>query len=344
MRKQFFPAIIANSSKKCIPVHLPIPSTLQKNEVLVQVHAAGVNRPDIMQRKGMYPPPPGAVDTLGLEVSGEVVDVGQGSNQQIGNRVCALVTGGGYAEYCVVDQDMCIQVPNNMSHETMSCFPETAYTVWQNLFSSLEEAGSVRLSSGESLLVHGGTSGIGTMAIQLAKARGCTVIATAGTKEKVNECINTFGADYAYNYHSNWFEDMKKDIKEVDVVLDMVGGHYMQHNINILGTRGRLRIIGFMNSPITKHVNMMRVLLKQINISGSVLRSRPIELKRLLTSEIIQEVLPLVERGLVVPHLHHIFDASTFLEDGDQMASIANEAHDMMEDSKHIGKISMKYR
>ena len=253
---------------------------------------------------------------------------------------------------------------------------------WQNLFSQVPEAQSVRLVAGETLLVHGGTSGIGTMAIQLAKARGCTVIATCGSDAKVQACVEKFGADAAFNYTSgDWSKQVQEFTQQrggggVDVVLDMVGGDYMQKNINVLGTRGRLRVIGkrffffcllcmsncmachtycdvlhffpmymfsgFMKGPVTKEVNMMRVLLKQIQISGSVLRSRPIELKRLLTAEIVEYVLPLVERGVVVPHLHHVFDATS--GSAASMEEVANDAHHMMEECNHVGKIALKFR
>ena len=353
--QQMMHGILANAQKKCHATTLPVPS-LTTNEVLVHVHAAGVNRPDIMQRAGLYPPPPGASPVLGLELAGIVCDLGSSPNAQglqVGDNVCALVTGGGYAEYCAVDADMCLPIPNQTTFATMSCFPETTYTVWQNLFSDLPDANSVRLRPDEILLVHGATSGIGSTALQLAKARGCTVIATAGSDDKVRACVDIFGADAAFNYNTvDWVDEVKaftqKDARGdgVDVVLDMVGGEYLQRNLNVLGTRGRLRIIGFMQSPITQEINMMRVLLKQIQVSGSVLRSRPIALKRELTREIATHVMPLVEQGVVLPHLHQVFDASASGEGEKKvrMEQAAAEAHGLMETNQHVGKIAMQYR
>lgn len=344
-------AVVA-SSKRCVVESRPIPVPVS-GELLLKVHAAGLNRPDVMQRSGTYPPPPGASDILGLEVCGEIISIGgdvvvnNSSKHELGDRVCALVTGGAYAEYCLVDAEVCLKVPSHVESLQAACLPETTYTVWQNLFSCLPDAGSVNLAAGETLLVHGGTSGIGSIATQLAKARGCKVIATAGTEDKVRQCVEVFGADVAFNYNStsnqsHWSQQVKDFILSdtnggdgVDVVLDMVGGEYLQHNVNVLGTKGRLRVVGFMGgTPISTKVNMLRVLLKQISISGSVLRSRPIELKRGLTKEIEKHVLPLVQAGVVAPHLYRAFDLST--------EGSVNNAMDLMETSTHVGKIVFK--
>ena len=296
-------------------------------EVLIRVAAAGVNRPDVMQRKGLYPPPPGATDVPGLEVSGTVVSVGENVTEPaIGSEVCALLTCGGYAEYCLAAAPVCLPVPENMSLEDAAGLPETFFTVWTNVF----ERG--HLKYGESLLVHGGSSGIGTTAIQLGKAFGATVYITAGTPEKCEFCKN-LGADAAINYREQDFSTEIKRLTEdkgVDIILDMVGGPYFPKNIKLLAAEGRLLQIALMQGS-NAEVDFLALLLKRVTLTGSTLRPRSVEEKTKIAQALFKNVWHLLESRTVRPIIHQTFPLAD-----------AAEAHRLMESSTHIGKILLK--
>ena len=302
---------------------MPIPEP-GPGEVLICVAAAGVNRPDVMQRKGLYPPPPGATDVPGLEVSGTVVSTGENVTVPVvGDQVCALVVSGGYAEYCLASASLCLPIPGEISVEDAAGIPETFFTVWTNVF----ERGI--LKSGESILVHGGSSGIGTTAIQLGKAFGATVYTTAGTAEKCEFC-ERLGADAAFNYREQDFsEEIKKltDGKGVDVILDMVGGPYFPKNIGLLAVEGRLVQIALMQGSKAE-VDFLALLLKRVTLTGSTLRPRSIEQKTEIAQALRVNVWPLLESGAVSPIIHQTFPLEQ-----------AAEAHRLMESSTHIGKI-----
>lgn len=293
-------------------------------DVLIKVAAAGVNRPDVMQRKGMYPPPPGAPDTPGLEIAGEVVVAGaKAAGLGVGDRVCALVTGGGYAEYCVAPAALCLPWPDGMDAVQAAALPETFFTVWTNVF----DRG--RLRGGERFLVHGGSSGIGTTAIQLAKAFGATVYATAGTSEKCAACEN-LGADAAINYRDEDFVeriDTLTDGRGVDLILDMVAGDYLPRNLKCLATEGRLVQIALQNGPKVE-MNLLPVMLKRLTITGSTLRPRSVGEKAQIARSLREKVWPLLSAGKVKPVIHETFPLAR-----------ASEAHALMESSRHIGKI-----
>ena len=296
-------------------------------EVLIRVAAAGINRPDVMQRKGLYPPPPGATDVPGLEVSGTVVSVGEKVIEpSIGAEVCALVSCGGYAEYCLAAAPVCLPVPAKISLDDAAGLPETFFTVWTNVF----ERG--HLKSEDSLLVHGGTSGIGTTAIQLGKSFGATVYTTAGTSEKCEFCIS-LGADAAINYHEqDFFAEIKQltQHKGVDIILDMVGGSYLPKNIKLLAADGRLLQIGLMQGTKAE-VDFLALLLKRVTLTGSTLRSRSVEEKTKIAKALLKKVWPLLESGSVRPIIHQTFPLAD-----------AAEAHRLMESNAHIGKILLK--
>ena len=297
------------------------------DEVLIRVEAAGVNRPDIMQRKGLYPPPPGATDVPGLEVSGIVVKTGKNvAEPKVGSQVCALVSCGGYAEYCLASASICLPVPEKISLEHAAGIPETFFTVWTNVF----ERG--QLKSGETLLVHGGSSGIGTTSIQLGKAFGATVYTTAGTQEKCEYCKN-LGADVAINYNENDFEAEIKTLTEnrgVDVILDMVGGPYFPKNIKILAAEGRLLQIALMQG-YKAEVDFRPLLMKRVTLTGSTLRPRSIKEKAEIARALRKEVWPLLDSGTIRPIIHQTFPLEK-----------AADAHRLMESSSHIGKILLK--
>ena len=302
---------------------MPVPEP-GPGEVLICVAAAGVNRPDVMQRKGLYPPPPGATDVPGLEVSGTVVSTGENVTEPVvGDQVCALVVSGGYAEYCLAAASLCLPIPGEILLEDAAGIPETFFTVWTNVF----ERGI--LKSGESILVHGGSSGIGTTAIQLGKAFGATVYTTAGTAEKCEFC-ERLGADAAFNYREQDFsEEIKKltDGKGVDVILDMVGGPYFPKNIGLLAVEGRLVQIALMKGSKAE-VDFLALLLKRVTLTGSTLRPRSIEQKTEIAQALRGNVWPLLESGAVRPIIHQTFPLEQ-----------AAEAHRLMESSTHIGKI-----
>ncbi|MBY0563673.1 MAG: NAD(P)H-quinone oxidoreductase [Hyphomonadaceae bacterium] len=290
-------------------------------ELLIRVAAAGINRPDVMQRSGLYPPPPGAPTTLGLEVAGEVVETGAGVTRwHVGDKVTALLAGGGYAEYAVAHEGSALPIPYSASLIEAAALPETVFTVWANVF----EAGA--LKRGETLLVHGGASGIGTTAIQMAKAHGARVIATAGSDEKCALC-RKLGADAAINYRTADFESAVRDLGGADVVLDMVGGPYLQKNLNVLNDLGRCVMIAFLQGPHSE-VNLMRLMLKRLTLTGSTLRSRAIEEKARIAREVERVVWPWIASGQVKPVIDSTFPLAE-----------AEAAHARLQSGEHAGKI-----
>ncbi|MCA0900588.1 NAD(P)H-quinone oxidoreductase [Microbulbifer agarilyticus] len=295
-----------------------------EGEVLIRVAAAGVNRPDIVQRAGFYPPPPGASPVLGLEVAGEVIAIGAGVQRwKVGDRVCALTNGGGYAEYAVAPEGQCLPVPSGLSDIEAAALPETFFTVWSNLIHR------AKLREGEVLLVHGGSSGIGTTAIQIAVNLGVRVIATAGSAEKCAAC-EQLGAELAINYREQDFVEAVKaatDGKGADVILDMVGGDYVERNIQCAARDGRIVNIAFLQGAKVE-VNMLPVMLKRLTLTGSTLRPQSPEVKAAIASDLREQVWPLVEAGKIRPLI-----AASF-----PLADVA-EAHRLMESSSHIGKI-----
>ena len=293
-------------------------------ELLIEVAAAGVNRPDVLQRRGGYPPPPGASDIPGLEVAGTVAALGPGAHGwRLGDRVCALVTGGGYAEYCTAPTAQCLPVPEGFDMVQAAALPETFFTVWTNVF----QRG--RLQAGERFLVHGGSSGIGTTAIQIAAARGARVFATAGSADKCAAC-EKLGAERAINYRDEDFVAVVKDLtggEGVDVILDMVGGDYIQRNIKALRTEGRIVFIAFLGGSKAE-IDFLPLMLKRATITGSTLRPRSVEQKSVIADELRAEVWPLLDAGRIAP----VIDSSYPLAD-------AADAHRRIDDGDHIGKI-----
>lgn len=306
-----------------VPEQRPVPQP-GPGEVLIRVAAAGVNRPDVMQRKGLYPPPPGAPDIPGLELAGEVVRLGDGVTRwKAGDRVTALVAGGGYAAYCVAHESNALAFPTGLSAVEAAAIPETFFTVWTNLF---ERGG---LQRGEAALIHGGTSGIGTTAIQLAKAFGARVIATAGSDEKCEAC-RKFGADVAVNYKTEDFVAATKQAtggKGANVILDMVGGDYIERNYEAAAVDGRIVQIAFQGSAKAT-VDFRRLMLKRLTHTGSTLRSRPVQEKAALAKAIESHVWPLIAAGKVKPIIFRTFPLEQ-----------AAAAHALMESSTHVGKI-----
>ena len=308
------------------PEQLPLPRP-GPGEVLIRVAYAGVNRPDVIQRQGFYPPPPGASPIPGLEIAGEIVAAGEGVGKEwLGQKVCALVSGGGYAEYCLATFDHCLPVPEGVSLAEAAALPETLFTVWHNVF---ERAYACE---GETLLVHGGTSGIGTMAIMLGKAFGLTVIATAGSEQKC-AAIRDLGADLAIDYKTQDFVEEVKTFtggKGVDVVLDMVSGDYVPRNLQCLAEDGRhvtIAVLGGLKATI----DMALVMRKRLTLTGSTLRARSNEFKALLADEIARTAWPLVADGTIRPVMDRTFP----------LAEVA-EAHRRMEQGDHIGKIVLQ--
>jgi NADPH2:quinone reductase len=299
---------------------LPTPGA---DEILVRVAAAGVNRPDIMQRQGLYPPPKGAPDIPGLEIAGDVVAIGSGVKRwKVGDKVMALVVGGGYAHYCLAHESHALPVPAGFSLVDAAAIPETVFTVWHNVF---ERGG---LKSGETLLVHGGSSGIGTTAIQLAKAFGARVIVTAGSPEKCEAC-RKLGADVAINYKREDFVAVTKDAtggKGAEVILDMVGGDYIERNYEAAAPEGRIVQIAFQGSPKAT-VDFRRIMLKRLHHTGSTLRSRSVADKGAIARAVEAKVLPLMSTGRVRPVIDSTFALTK-----------AADAHARMETSAHIGK------
>ncbi len=305
------------------PSQKPLP-TLQDGEVLIKVAASGVNRPDVMQRQGNYPPPKGAPDIPGLEIAGTIVDIaGDIKGWALGDEVCALVAGGGYAKYCAAPAPQCLPVPKGIQLIDAAALPETMFTVWDNVFT---RGG---LSVGETILIHGGSSGIGTTAIQLAVAIGATVYVTAGSDEKCRAC-EELGASKAINYRETDFVDAVQELtdkKGVNVVLDMVGGDYVARNLRVLAKAGRLVQIAVQQgtkAEIPVHV----IMLKQITFTGSTLRPRSVAEKALITEQLRDKAWPLIETGKVKPLIFERFPLAE-----------AAKAHALMDSSAHIGKI-----
>ena len=309
-----------------VPEKRPVP-TPGDGEILVKVAAAGVNRPDVMQRMGLYPPPPGAPDIPGLEIAGEVVALGANVKRwKLGDRVMALVVGGGYAEYCLAHESHALPV-GNLSMIEAAAIPETFFTVWHNTF---ERGG---LKRGETLLIHGGSSGIGTAAIQLAKAFGARVITTAGSPEKCDAC-RKLGADVAVNYKTEDFVSATKTAtgdKGAEVIVDMVGGDYIARNYEAAAVEGRIVQIAFQGSPKAT-VDFRRVMLKRLHHTGSTLRSRSIPDKGAIARAVETNVLPLIAAGKVKPVIYKTFPLDA-----------ASAAHALMETSAHIGKIVLTF-
>ena len=305
------------------PADRPKPAP-KENEILVKVAAAGVNRPDVLQRSGNYPVPPGASDLPGLEIAGEVVQTGKNvSLWKSGERVCALVAGGGYAEYCVVPEVQALPIPKGLTPVQAASLPETFFTVWSNVYDR------ARLTPGESLLVQGGTSGIGVTAIQMAAAMGNRVFATAGSDEKCAACVR-LGAAAAFNYKT---QDFEKEIlgvtggKGVNVILDMVGGDYVPRELKCLADDGRLVFIAYLRGPKAE-LNIDAVMRRRLTISGSTLRPRPVEFKDAIARSLRDKIWPLIESGRIKPEIYKTFPLEQ-----------AAEAHRLMESSQHIGKI-----
>ena len=309
-----------------VPEKRPVP-TPGDGEILVKVAAAGVNRPDVMQRMGLYPPPPGAPDIPGLEIAGEVIALGANVKRwKLGDRVMALVVGGGYAEYCLAHESHALPV-GNLSMIEAAAIPETFFTVWHNTF---ERGG---LKRGETLLIHGGSSGIGTAAIQLAKAFGARVITTAGSPEKCDAC-RKLGADVAVNYKTEDFVSATKTAtgdKGAEVIVDMVGGDYIARNYEAAAVEGRIVQIAFQGSPKAT-VDFRRIMLKRLHHTGSTLRSRSIPDKGAIARAVETNVLPLIAAGKVKPVIYKTFPLDA-----------ASAAHALMETSAHIGKIVLTF-
>ncbi|GMG88521.1 NAD(P)H-quinone oxidoreductase [Biformimicrobium ophioploci] len=295
-----------------------------RGEVLIRVAAAGVNRPDIVQRQGFYPPPPGASRIMGLEVAGKIEALGEGvTGWQVGDQVCALTNGGGYAEYAAAPAAQCLPVPAGLGLVEAAALPETLFTVWSNVF---DRAG---LLSGETLLVHGGSSGIGTAAIQLASAMGARVYATAGSAEKCAAC-ESLGASRAINYREEDFVEVileETGLAGVDVILDMVGGDYVERSINVAAQDGRIVNIAFLQGAKVE-LNLMPLMLKRLTLTGSTLRARSPEVKAEIARALRTNVWPLIEAGQLRPQVYCSFP----------LEEVA-EAHRLMETSQHIGKI-----
>ncbi|MGQ8633493.1 NAD(P)H-quinone oxidoreductase [Agrobacterium sp. DKPNP3] len=304
---------------------LPRPA---KGEVLLKVEAAGVNRPDVAQRQGTYPPPKDASPILGLEVAGEVVALGEGVTEfKLGDKVCALANGGGYAQYCAVPAGQALPFPKGYDAVKAAALPETFFTVWANLF---QMAG---LTEGETVLIHGGTSGIGTTAIQLAKAFGAEVYTTAGSAEKCEACVK-LGAKRAINYRDEDFADVVKSEtggKGVDVVLDMIGASYFEKNLAALAKDGCLSIIAFLGGAVAEKVDLRPIMVKRLTVTGSTMRPRTTDEKRAIRDELVEQVWPLIESGQVAPVINRIFTLDEVVD-----------AHRLMESSSHIGKIVMR--
>ena len=295
-------------------------------EVLIRVEAAGVNRPDCLQRAGAYAPPPGASDLPGLEVAGTIVAIGEGVTQwKAGDAVCALTPGGGYAQYCLAPAGHCLPVPRGLSVLEAASLPETFFTVWINVF---ERA---RLAPGETLLVQGGSSGIGVAAIQMAHAFGHRVFATAGTAAKCAEC-ERLGAERAIGYRTDDFVEVVKQLtdgKGVDVILDMVGGDYVPRELKALATDGRLSLIAFLGGAKTT-LDMSDILFRRLTITGSTLRPRSVEYKTQIANALREKVWPLIEAGRIRPVIYRTFPLAE-----------ASSAHALMESGAHIGKIML---
>jgi NADPH:quinone reductase len=310
------------------PAEGPRP-TLKAGEVLIEVHYAGVNRPDVLQRSGSYPPPPGASPILGLEVSGKIAECAPDVKQwNEGELVCALTPGGGYAEYCATPALHCLPIPQGLAVLEAASLPENWFTVWTNII----DRG--RLKNGETFLVHGGSSGIGLAAIQLAKAWGAKVYTTVGNREKADYCRN-MGADVVYNYkEQDWAAMLWQDVEKrgVDVILDMVGGEYIEKNIRSLAIDGRLVQIAFLQ-PSKTTIDFMPIMTRRLTFTGSTLRPRTVEQKAAIAQDLAKHVWPLFSAGKLKTYIYKVFPLDE-----------ATEAHALMESSTHIGKIMLEVR
>jgi len=312
------------------PAQRPMP-VAAAGEVCIRVRASGVNRPDVLQRSGQYPAPPGASDIPGLEVAGTIESGDDLAMQEAGfkrgDRVCALVAGGGYAQWCVAPVAQCLPVPRGLTDTEAASLPETYFTVWSNVF----DRG--RLAAGEALLVQGGSSGIGVVAVQLAKAMGATVLATAGSQEKC-DAVRALGADHAINYRSQDFEAevaRLTDGRGVDVILDMVAGPYVARELNCLAEDGRLVIIA-VQGGLQAQINAGVLMRKRLTVTGSTLRPRPIAFKQAIARSLLSNVWPLLEQGRIKPVIHRVFAAHE-----------AAAAHQLMESGQHVGKIMLDW-
>jgi putative PIG3 family NAD(P)H quinone oxidoreductase len=320
-------AVIADGNGGLSIVERPVPQP-GPGEVLIQVAAAGVNRPDVLQKRGAYPPPPGAPDILGLEVAGKVVDAGGGADQLIGQRVCALVVGGGYAEYCLAPAGVCLRVPEVLTLVEAAAMPETLFTVWVNLF----ERGFA--AEGDWVLVHGGTSGIGTMAIALGKLFGLKTIVTCGSDEKCARALE-LGADAAINYRTQDFVEEVHRVTGrdgVNIVIDMVGGDYVPRNIACLAEEGRHVSIAVLRGA-TAEVRMFDLMRRRLTLTGSLLRPRSVEFKAMVADEIAKTVWPYAEGGRLKPVIDSVFPLAE-----------VEKAHLRMETGAHVGKIVLEVR
>jgi NADPH2:quinone reductase len=301
----------------------PVPRP-KAGEVLIKVAAAGINRPDVLQRTGNYPVPPGASDIPGLEIAGSIAALGEGAGGwRVGDAVCALVQGGGYAEYCTAPAPQCLPLPKGLSPIEAASLPETFFTVWSNVF---DRAG---LKAGETLLVQGGSSGIGVTAIQMAKALGHQVFATAGSAEKCAACAR-LGADRAINYKTEDFAAIAKDAtggRGVDVILDMVAGDYVDRELKCLADDGRIVLIAFLGGSKAT-LNLNDLLRRRLTLTGSTLRPRPVEFKAAIANQLREKIWPLIEAGKIKPVIYKTFPLAE-----------AAKAHELMESGAHIGKI-----
>jgi NADPH2:quinone reductase len=308
------------------PATRPVPQP-GTNEVLIRVAAAGVNRPDVLQRKGGYPPPPGASDIPGLEVAGTIVALGPAATRwRVGDQVCALVTGGGYAEYAAAPSAQCLPIPKGLTAVEAAGLPETFFTVWINVFDR------AKLKAGEVLLVQGGSSGIGVTAIQMARAMGNRVVVTAGSDEKCRAC-EKLGAERAINYRTEDFVDVVKTLtggRGADVILDMVAGDYVPRELNCLADDGRLVLIAFLGGTKTM-LDMNDILRRRLTLTGSTLRPRPVEVKAAVARALEEKIWPLIEKGAIRSVVYKRFPLEK-----------ASEAHALMESSTHVGKIILE--
>ena len=322
MRQVIFDGAGGPEVVKLVEAEVPAPGA---GKVLVEVAAFGINRPDCIQRTGAYPPPPGETQVPGLEIAGRIVALGPNvTGVSVGDEVCALVGSGGYAEYALADAALCLPRPKALSMLEAAGVPETYFTVYDNVFTR------GRLTKGETLLVHGGSSGIGSTAIQLAKHFGATVIATAGSAEKCDFC-RKIGADYAIDYRTQDFVAEVLKITEkrgVDVILDMVGGPYIPKNVSILALEGRLVQIAFLQGPMVEKLNFTPVMVKRLTLTGSTLRPRTLAQKATVAAALREKVWPLLDTGAVKPLVHATFPMEQ-----------TRQAHELMESSAHLGKI-----
>jgi len=325
MRYVDLPTFGAPEAMKIASGPLPVPG---EGQILVKTLAIGVNRPDVAQRQGTYPAPKGASPILGLELAGEVAAIGPGvSGYTVGDKVCGLANGGAYAEYCLLPAGQTLPFPKGYDAVKAAALPETFFTVWANLF---QMAG---LTEGESVLIHGGSSGIGTTAIQLAKAFGATVYATAGSADKCDACVK-LGATRAINYKTEDFAEVIKAEtagEGVDIVLDMIGAAYFEKNIASLAKDGCLSIIAFLGGAVAEKVNLTPIMVKRLTVTGSTMRPRTAEEKRAIRDDLLSQVWPLLEAGTVSPVIDKVFAFDDVIE-----------AHRLMETSSHIGKIMLK--